>query len=591
MEKLYEIELEEACSYGSNPEADFQILLDVCRQNIEDFDEPLITKAYWFCVEAHKGVYRSSGDPYYTHPFKVALSLMNEILYADNASIVAALLHDTVEDVETITLEKITKEFGEEIAYIVDGVTKIKGTLTRNMDVAETYSKLFMALVYDKRVMLIKLADRLDNLRTLQHLKPKKQIVIGQETLNFYTPIAHRLGLTGIKRNLEDLSLFFIDRVTYEAIRTKLKEKRQDFLEFFENFHNQVKQKLNERNIPHILTVEHKHIYQIYKMMEQGQKLESIDNFYSMVITILTNDFAECYRAYGIIANIFGPVSSLDDYIARPKINFYRALHSVHFGPGRKLVEVIIRTDDMDKIADGGISALFSIKEGRRALKFDKETIEAWIKWMKDIIEEGDQDAIQKVWGSIRMNLYEEEVIVHIVNGDSIRLPKGASLVDVAFAISEDVGQKCISAKVNGEIQTLNYEVKNNDKIEIIWSPNSKPLAEWQDFVVTLRATVSLYEFFKSHKAGVDLPLVHAPTIIVKLRIRGDDKPGMLNELTNAIDRNNILRVTMDTHNSMFEGVFSVKLTDMEHLSNLLARLLKIKGLRGVERIEEEEDV
>lgn len=590
MEKLYEIELEEECKYGKDPEADLLVLLESCRKNIDGFNEGLIRKAFWFCYEAHKGVFRSSGDPYYTHPLKVALSLISEIYFADNVSIVAALLHDTVEDVETITLEKIKSEFSEEIAYIVDGVTKIKGTYTRNMDVAVTYSKLFMALVYDKRVMLIKLADRLDNLRTLQYLKPSKQKVIGEETLNFYTPIAQRLGLTGIKRSLEDLSLFFINRETYEAIRLKLKEKRLDFLQYFENFHNLVNQKLSERNIPHILTIEHKHIYQIYKMIEQGQRLEEIDNFYSMVITLLTNDFAECYRAYGIIANIFGPVSSLDDYIARPKINFYRALHSVHFGPSRKLVELIIRTEDMDKIADGGISALFSIKEGRHALKFEKSEIESWVKWMKDIISDDDIDAMQKVWGSIRMNLYEEEVMVHIVNGDSIRLPVGACLVDVAFALSEDIGMKCISAKVNGDIQTLNYEVKNHDKIEIIWSPNSKPLPEWQDFVVTLRATVGLYEYFRENRLGIKPPTNPLQSIIVKLRIKGDDKPGMLNEITNAIDRNNIQRINMYSHNSIFEGVFSIKLADMEHLSNLLARLLRIKGLRGVERIEEEDE-
>ncbi len=590
MEKLYEIELEDECKYGKDPGADLLVLLEACSKSIEGYDESLITKAFWFCYNAHLGVARSSGDPYYTHPLKVSLSLINEISFADNSSIAAALLHDTVEDVETITLDKIKAEFSEEIAYIVDGVTKIKGIYTRNMDVAVTYSKLFMALVYDKRVMLIKLADRLDNLRTLQYLKPAKQKVIGEETLSFYTPIAQRLGLTGIKRSLEDLSLFFINRETYEAIRLKLKEKRLDFLEYFENFHNLVSQKLTERNIPHILTIEHKHIYQIYKMIEQGQRLENIDNFYSMVITLLTNDFAECYRAYGIIANIFGPVSSLDDYIARPKINFYRALHSVHFGPARKLVEVIIRTEDMDKIADGGISALFSIKEGRHALKFEQSEIESWVQWMKNIISDDDIDAMQKVWGSIRMNLYEEEVTVHIVNGDSIRLPKGASLVDVAFSLSEDIGMKCISAKVNGDIQTLNYEVKNHDKIEIIWSPNSKPLPEWQDFVVTQRATVSLYEYFRQSRQSVRPAAGQIMSITVKLRIKGEDKPGMLNEITNAIDRNNIQRINMYSHNNMFEGIFTIKLDDLEHLSNLLARLLKIKGLRGVERIEDEDE-
>ena len=590
MEQIFEIELEEVCPYGKDLEQDLQALLDECKATLDNTNEELITKAFYFCVNAHKDVApRASGDPYYTHPLKVAISLLREFNFGDNETIAAALLHDTVEDVDWVTGEVIEKEFGAEIRGMVESLTKIKGTLTRSMDKAATYGKLFMALVNDKRVMTIKLADRLDNMRTLNHLSEDRQKAIGHETLNIYTPIAQRLGLIRIKIILEDLGLYFTDRSAYEAIRTKLKIKRFDFLSYIENFHNQVQDKLNEKEIGHVITIQHKHIFEIYKMIEQGDNLDEIDNFYSMVITLQTNDYSECYRAYGIIANLFGPVSTLDDYIARPKINFYRALHSIHFGPERKLVELVIRTEEMDKIAEGGIAALYSFKEGRKALRFDEAEVEDWINWMQDIIAHGDEDAIQQIWGSIRKNLYEEEIIVYTSDGGEYRLPVGACVVDLAYAISDEVGNHCISAKVNGEIPHLNYELKNHDKVEIITSPNSKPLPEWQDCVVTQRAVVTLYHIFQrksndnGNKSGRKL------SFDIRLKITGDDKPGMLNEITQAIDKNNIHRINMYTSSNIFEGVFSLTIENADYLNHLFAKLLQIKGIKGVERLEDED--
>ena len=274
---------------------------------------------------------------------------MTLISYGDNQSVVAALLHDIVEDNSNISLQNIENEFGKEVVQIVDGLTKIKSEHTRKDGKYATYTKLFTALVKDIRVILIKLADRYDNLRSLHYFPLDKQIAIGEETLNFYAPFAQRLGLSKIKKQLEDFSLYYTNKEMYDSIKPALIAKRREFLDFIHSFTKQIESKLNEKEIGHVITIEHKPVYEIYRMIEQGKRLSDIDNFYSLVISLYSNDFAECYRAYGVIASIFGPVNTLEDYIARPKINFYRALHSTHISTERKLVEIIIRTEEMDK--------------------------------------------------------------------------------------------------------------------------------------------------------------------------------------------------------------------------------------------------
>ena len=588
MEKIYEISIERECPYGKNILDDLDILKSQSKESIKDYNDKLITEAYYFCVEAHKIKNRASGIPYYTHPLKVALSLMKEFSFSDNVTIAASLLHDTVEDNDEITLEIITEKFGHEIASIVDGVTKIKDAKDIVQNMAATYEKLFSGLVHDIRVIIIKLADRLDNLRTLHYLKPEKQQSVADETLNFYIPFAQRLGLIKIKRELEDLSLYFKDRKAYETIRPALAEKRMEFLKYIQLFTNQLTDKLNEKSIEFVLTIEHKHVYEIFKMIEQGKPLSEIDNFYSMVITLNTNDYSECYRTYGIIANVFGLVSTLDDYIARPKINFYRALHSTHFGPARKLVEVIIRTQEMDKIADGGISGLYSIQDVNRSLELSPESTSDWVQWMKNIIDDQDPEAIQKIWGSIRMNLYEDEITVHSTEGDSIRLPNGACPVDFAFAISDEIGMHCISAKVNGDLKSLEYELKNNDQVEIITSTNSIPSAEWQDFIVTQKAIVFLYNYFKHKKEQIieQNKIEHSKMMIARLRIVGEDRPSMLHDITKIIGKVNIIRINLHTSDTVFEGALTLHIEDESHLNILFTKLLEVKGIKGIERLD-----
>ncbi len=585
IEPIYEIPLEKENPYGKNPIEDLACLLSLCNKYMVKTDEILITKAFYFCVDSHKDVVRKSGEPYYTHPLKVAISLITNFSVNDTHSIIASLLHDTVEDVEGVTMEIILEKFGEEVAEIVDAVTKIRGTTTRQMDKTATYGKLFLALIKDVRVILIKLADRLDNMKTLYYLNESKQKAIAEETLNFYTPFAQRLGLTKVKKSLEDLSLYFIDKQTFNNIHLALIEKRNTFLNFIKNFLVIINTKLSERNMPHTLTMEHKHVYEIYTMLQEGRTIDEIDNFYSMVIVLMTKDYAEAYRAYGIVANIFGPVSSLDDYISRPKVNLYRALHSTHLGPNRKLIEVIIRTEEMDNIVDKGIIASDSLAQNTKPLSLDESEVKEWVDWMQEIMKSGEKDAIQKIWGSIKINLYGNDIVVHIKDGDSYILPVGSCIVDLAFAVSEEVAMNLISAKVNGEVKSLDYELSNHAKIELITSPKSKPDSQWQNFVITNKAVVKLYNYFKNDKSNAE-EIVSEKNEIVKLKVLAQARKGLLSDLRSEIGNENIQRVFLYTANSEFEALFHIH-TNISHSINIIfAKILSVKGIKGVERID-----
>jgi GTP diphosphokinase / guanosine-3',5'-bis(diphosphate) 3'-diphosphatase len=585
IEPFYELPLETDNPYGKNILEDLYLLLSNCNKYIANPDLNKIADAYYFCISSHKNLKRGSGEPYHTHPYKVALSVLKDFSLKDTSSVIAALLHDVVEDVEGITNDTIEKIFGNEVAQIVDGVTKISGTMTRQMDKAATYGKLFLALVKDVRVIMIKLADRLDNMKTLAYLPEKKQKSIAHETLNFYTPFAQRLGLTNIKKKFEDLSLYFIDKKVFNSIHEALEEKRKIFINYIRNFIVMINQRLNERNIAHVVTIEHKHVYEIFTMIENGRSLNDIDNFYSLVITLKTNDYSEAYRAYGIIANLFGPVSSMDDFIARPKINLYRALHSMHFGPGRKLIEIIIRTEEMDKIVEKGITGISSTSKITKPLSFEEDEVVDLTTWMQDIISSGESYAIQKIWGTIKRNLYEDYITVHHRGGKSYNLPKGSCPIDLAFAVSDEVAYHCISVKVNDEIKSLDYEINNNDRVEIITTPNATPNPEWQNHVITSKAVVKLYNYFKNNDFPQDEFNFQTKNIF-KLKIIAEERKGLLNDIKSEIGQENIIRVFLYSFNSEFEGLFYIK-SDNKHSNNLLfTKLLTIKGIKGIEKID-----
>ncbi|MFP4529139.1 MAG: RelA/SpoT family protein, partial [Candidatus Kapaibacterium sp.] len=503
MELLFEYKYDENKDIGRDVDKDHEYLIKHIRKYPDDIDPEMVSRAFYYCVAAHKGMVRASGQPYYVHPLEVAVSLVDEFQTADTASVVASLLHDTVEDVEGITRETIKLKFNKEIADIIEAVTKINHDKTSALNnKALTYRKLFLALVKDIRVILIKLADRLHNMRTLQFLKPQKQADIALETLNFYIPFSHRLGLSRIKMELENRSFFYSDPAAYEAIRQALNEKRRIFIDYIRMFSDHIQNSLNDNNIPHTLTIVHKHEYEIYKMIQEGISISDIDNFYSMVIVLDSNNVIECYRAHGVLANAFNTVSRFVDYIANPKVDWYKSLNTELIGPDGKRVEILIRTQEMEKIAEEGIAASFSLKEGRmRALEFDDSEIDEWGEWMQEIIEEKGEEASQIIWDSLKVNLFDKEVSVFSDNGRQIKLPDGATPIDFAFAMSDEQGLHFIAAKVNGVMvkEPYKYKLRQGDQVSIISSKNLRPDPAWMDFVVSHRAVVKLNNYFKNH--------------------------------------------------------------------------------------------
>lgn len=604
MELLFEFELEydENSPLGKDPEKDWEILRDEIIKTDSAIDLTLIKKAFNFCIESHSSSKRKSGLPYYTHPLNVALILLREFPFHDTESIAASLLHDTVEDVEPISKQTIIDNFGIEIAEMVDAVTKISHEEFRkdsgkvdNTQItpenilkmkAATYRKLFLALVKDVRVVLIKLADRLHNLRTLHYLRPDRQRDISIETLNFYIPIAHRLGLGRIKIELENRSFYFSDRAAYEAIRTALNEKRRDFIDYIRVFADLIHNSLDNKNLNHTLSIVHKHEYEIYKMMQEGKSLSDIDNFYSVVIILHTDDIAECYRAHGVLANAFNTVSFVD-YVANPKIDWYKSLNTELFGPDGKKVEILIRTDEMEKISEEGFASKFSLKTGRvRALEFSDKEIEEWGVWMEDIIEIKGEQSAKIIWDSIKVNLFDNELTVYSKDGMIITLPQGASLLDFAFAISEDIGMHCIAGKINSQFHDLKTKLNSGDVVDIISSPNSLPSPDWLEDVVSHRAVSKLHKYFKEIRNDrLDKPS-NNDSFEIKLKITGEDRQRMLFNITDAIGKNNIKRINLDTTGSMFEGALIINVKGYSELNYIITKLLTIKGIKSVFEVD-----
>lgn len=606
MEMLFEFELEydEKGSIGKNLEEDWLFLSNEIKKYDDKIDLDIVEKAYRSCCLWHSGFSRKSGFPYYTHPVNVALILIREFPIHDTQIIVAALLHDTIEDVG-ITYDDISKDFGEEVAELVTAVTKISHSHTyysggdntslpkdeiqyiKLKNKAETYRKLFLALVKDIRVILIKLADRLHNMRTLHYMTQNKQAEIAWETLNFYTPLAHRLGLNRAKMELENRSFFFSDRSAYEAIRTALNEKRRDFIDYIRVFSDLITNSLNSNNIPHTLSVVHKHEYEIYKMLQDGKSISDIDNFYSMVIIINSNNIHECYRAHGVLATAFNTVSFVD-YISNPKVDWYKSLNTELYGPDGKRVEILIRTEEMEKISEEGFAAKFSFKEGRmRALEFEDEDIEDWGEWMQDVISEQGEKASQLIWDSIKVNLFDSEVFVYNKYGESVKLPEGATLVDYAFVVSKKTGLKLISGKVNGIIKNLDYVLHSGDQIELITSPNAKPHIEWKDFTVSYRAVYALHKYFNENKKLLPVQAEEGAAVQAILHIKGEDREGMLQDISSIIGMGNIRRINLDTSGPYFEGALAITLKNEDEYNDIFSKLLSIKGIKVVERLED----
>ncbi|MBU1096629.1 MAG: RelA/SpoT family protein [Ignavibacteriae bacterium HGW-Ignavibacteriae-2] len=469
-------------------------LLEHCQANLPKVNKALLEKAFNLSFEAHINDIRASGDPYFYHPYEVALIVAKEIPL-DDISVVGALLHDVVEDTD-FDLEFVAKEFGEDVAEIVNGVTKISGLFSgQEITQAENYRKLLLSMVKDVRVILVKFADRLHNMRTLEFVPPEKQRRIALETLEIYAPFTHRFGLGRVKWELEDLSFKYLNREAYEEIAHKIKNKRRERESYINKFIGPVISKLREHDLDFEIGGRAKHIYSIYKkMLKQNTTFENIFDLLAVRIILESNDPNECYYVLGVINQQYKPISDrFKDYISIPKKNNYQSIHNTVIGPEGKLIEVQIRTRKMHEIAEKGVAAHWKYKENN--MNTDNE-LEEWVNWIRDVFENATRnEATKEILASFKLNLYQDEIYIFTPKGDLRRLPINSTPVDFAYEIHSNVGYHCIGAKVNGKIVPLDSPLHSGDQVDILTSKNQHPNRSWLQFVQTHKAKSSVRKY------------------------------------------------------------------------------------------------
>ena len=455
----------------------------------------LVEKAYHFAEKAHAGQLRKSGEPYFVHPLTVAGILAKLML--DAPTIAAGLLHDTVEDCDDVTIEVIEQEFGQEVALLVDGVTKLKRLdfTSRVEQQAESIRKMILAMSKDIRVVLIKLADRTHNMRTLKSQPPESQKRIAQETLDIYAPLAHRLGVYKIKQELEDLCLRYLDPEGYQNLIVKVGMKRAEREENIRTVIDTLSDKLKEMNIHYEIDGRPKHFYSIYrKMVLQHKPFEQI--FDLIAIRVLVDTVPDCYAVLGVVHTLWKQVPNrFKDYISMPKPNMYQSLHTTVVGENGMPFEVQIRTYEMHRIAEYGIAAHWRYKEGKQVA----DSLDNKLYWLRQILDwQNDTRDSEEFIKSLKVDLFSDEIFVFTPKGEIIDLPKGATPLDFAYRIHSAVGNKCVGAKVNGRIVTLDTPLNTGDFVEIITQQNSKgPSRDWLKIVKTAQAKAKIRQFYK----------------------------------------------------------------------------------------------
>ncbi len=471
-------------------------IIDQVSKYNQEADLDLIRKAYVFSAKVHHGQTRLSGEPYLNHPLWVAKILAD--LNLDEYSVSTGLLHDTVEDTYA-TLDEIRQTFGQEVAFLVDGVTKISklSTKSRLDRQADNFRKMILAMSKDIRVVLVKLADRTHNMRTLQYLPPERQKRIAQQTLDIYTPLANRLGLFLMKRELEDLALRHIHEKIYKEIEKNLVVTAEQREKYVQEVIGIIDEKLRQFGISAGIKGRPKHIYSIYnKMLQQNLDFKHIYDL--TAVRIIVGERKECYEVLGIIHSIWKPIPGrLKDYISLPKANMYQSLHTTVVGPYGQRVEIQIRTAEMDMVAKHGIAAHWKYKEGRKIEQKDDQRF----AWLQQVMEsQQDVKDSKEFLETFRVDIFPDEVYVFTPAGEVFELPKGATPVDFAYRIHTAIGHSCVGAKINGSIAPLKYELKSGDVVEILTQPSHKPSRDWLKFVNTSRAKTKIRHWIKQQE-------------------------------------------------------------------------------------------
>ena len=473
----------------------FRDLLRKIRAYRPNDDLTLVKKAYDFSLRHHEGQTRASGEPYLVHPLEVATVLAEMRL--DTTAIASGLLHDAVEDT-SVTVDDIRTEFGEQVAHIVEGVTKISKIdfASREEAQAESVRKMVLAMVDDIRVVLIKLADRLHNMRTLQHLTPERQKTIAKETLEIYAPIAHRLGMGKIRGELEDLSFQYVDPIAYNQVKEAIESRRKEGEAFMAQIQGIIEAKLKENNIQAEVDGRIKRIYSIHQKLVR-QKI-SVDQIYDMMaLRIVTQSVNDCYAVLGLIHNQWRPVPGrIKDMIAMPRPNLYQSLHTTVMAESGHAFEVQIRTEEMHKMAEEGIAAHWKYKDGPISARDEKR-----LAWLRQVVEwQREVPDPNEFLSTLKIDLYPEEVYTFTPKGKIVILPREATPVDFAYNIHSEVGNTCTGAKVNGRIVQLKYKLRSGDIVEILTQPGHHPNRDWLGFVKSPRARQKIKHWLNIHQ-------------------------------------------------------------------------------------------
>jgi len=473
----------------------FRDLMKRMQENRPHDDLTIVKKAYDYSLKYHDGQTRASGEPYLVHPLEVALVLAE--MKMDPVAVAAGLLHDSVEDT-SVTIVDIRKEFGEQVAHIVEGVTKISKIdfATREEQQAENLRKMMLAMVDDIRVVLIKLADRLHNMRTLEHLDPERQRKIAEETLEIYAPIAHRLGMGKIRGELEDLGFRFLDPVGYEQVGKSVNARRKQGEEFLAKTQKIISDKLKEAGIQARVESRIKRLFSIHKKL-QKQHI-SVDQVYDLcAMRVITRSLQDCYAVLGIIHNLWRPVPGrIKDFIAMPRPNFYQSLHTSVITEDGTPFEVQIRTEEMHKMAEEGIAAHWKYKDGPVSAQDEQR-----LAWLRQVVEwQRDVSDPNEFLSTLKVDLYPEEVYTFTPKGKVVVLPRDATPIDFAYTIHTEVGHTCVGAKVNGRMVPLRYKLHSGDIVEILTQPGHKPSRDWLGLVKSSRSRNKIKHWLNVHQ-------------------------------------------------------------------------------------------
>ena len=481
---------------------EYRSLLRALKSRIKPGDRKLIRNAFEMAAEAHKTMRRKSGEPYILHPLAVARICVEEIGLGIRSTI-CSLLHDTVEDTD-ISLDDVEREFGSEITKIVDGLTKISNVIDVNASQqAENFRKILLTLTDDPRVILIKLADRLHNMRTLDSMKQEKQLKISSETVYVYAPLAHRMGLYTIKTEMEDLSMKYLEPETYKEIARKLAETKRERTRYINEFIKPLKDKLEKAELDFEIYGRPKSIHSIWnKMKKKGVGFEEVYDLFAIRIIVSSppdKEKEDCWKVYSMITDEYIPSPErLRDWLSNPKSNGYEALHTTVMGPQGKWVEVQIRTKRMNEIAEKGLAAHWKYKEGAS----DESRFDKWFSQIREVITTQDVDSVDFLH-DFKRSFLAEEIYIYTPKGDVKMLPIGATALDFAFAVHSEVGSKCIGAKVNHKLVPISHKLRSGDQVEIITSNKQKASEDWLNFVVTAKARSKIKDSLKEEKKTV----------------------------------------------------------------------------------------